>query len=87
MTSQLNVALIRKLRELLISLAYFLTLSVGVCTTRHCQTSGRLLQELNHCTVHIWKLDVCSKTIKTSDRRELDMKYVCLMNQVKALPN
>ena len=26
-------------------------LSLGVCTTRHWQTSGRLVQELNVCTV------------------------------------
>ena len=26
-------------------------LSMGVCTTRHWQTSGRLVQELNVCTV------------------------------------
>ena len=28
--------------------------SMGVCTTTHWQTSGRLLQELNGCTV--WKI-------------------------------
>ena len=27
-------------------------LSIGVCTTRHWQTSGRLVQELNVCAVH-----------------------------------
>ena len=26
--------------------------SMGVCTTRHWQTSGRLVQELNNCTVY-----------------------------------
>ena len=30
---------------------FFDMLSMGVCTTRHCQTSGRLVQELNVCTV------------------------------------
>ena len=32
-----------------------LVLSMGVCTTRHWQTSGRLLQELNVCTVTDWQ--------------------------------
>ena len=32
----------------------FLTLSMGVCTTRHSQTSGRLVQELNVCAVVVW---------------------------------
>ena len=51
-TSQLNVALFFKLRGLLACLPYYFDmLSVGVCTTRHCQTSGRLVQELNVCTV------------------------------------
>ena len=53
MTSQLNVALIRKLRRSLMCLAsFFGMLSMGVCTTRYWQTSGRLVQELNVCTVH-----------------------------------
>ena len=30
---------------------FFAQLSMGVCTTKHWQTSGRLLQELNVCTV------------------------------------
>ena len=30
---------------------FFDMLSMGVCTTRHWQTSGRLVQELNVCTV------------------------------------
>ena len=30
-----------------------LTFSIGICTTRHWQTSGRLVQELNPCTVVI----------------------------------
>ena len=33
-------------------LGYFLTLSMGVCITRHWQTSGRLVQELNVSTVY-----------------------------------
>ena len=49
---QLNVALVRKLRGSLKCLAYFLDMSfMVVCTTRHWQTSGRLVQELNVCTV------------------------------------
>ena len=48
MIGQLNVALIRKQRGL-----FFDMLSMGVCTTRHWQTSSRLVQELNVCTVHI----------------------------------
>ena len=30
---------------------FFDMLSMGVCTTKHCQTSGRLVQKLNVCTV------------------------------------
>ena len=30
----------------------FDVLSMGVCTTRHSLTSGRLVQEFNVCTVH-----------------------------------
>ena len=51
MTSQLNVALIRKLPGPSIYLAYFFDmLSAGVGTTRYLQTSGRLVQEFNICT-------------------------------------
>ena len=50
MTSQLDVALIRTLRESLMCLAYFFdVLSMDVCTTRHWQASGRLVQGLNVC--------------------------------------
>ena len=53
MTSQLNAALICKLSRALMRLDYhFDMIIMGVCTTRHCQTSGRLVQELNVCTVH-----------------------------------
>ena len=52
MTSQLNVVFHRKLRGLLLCLAYFLNmLSMGVGTTRHWQTPGQLVQALNVCTV------------------------------------
>ena len=32
---------------------FFDMLFMGICTTRHWQTSGRLVQELNVCTVHL----------------------------------
>ena len=52
MNSQLNAALIRKLRGSLMCVAYFIDmLSAGVCKTRHCETSSRLVQELSVCTV------------------------------------
>ena len=52
MTSQLNIALLCKLDGSLMYLAYFIgILSTGLCTPRHRQTSGRLVQELNVCTV------------------------------------
>ena len=52
MISQLNVVSNRKLPGPLVCLAYFIdVLSMDVCTTRHWQTSGRLVQELNDCTV------------------------------------
>ena len=54
-TSQVNVTLIRKLRGSLVCLAYFFNmLSMDVCTTRHWQTYGRLVQELNVCTVGVF---------------------------------
>ena len=52
MTSQLNVALIRKLRGSLMCLVYvFDMLCRGICTTRHWRPSGRLVQELYVSTV------------------------------------
>ena len=52
MTSQPNVALICKLRWSLMCFAYIVgRLSEGIGTFRHCQTSGRLVQDLNVCTV------------------------------------
>ena len=50
-SSQINVALIRELRESLMSLAYYLTCYTRVCTTRHWQMSGRLVQDWNICIV------------------------------------
>ena len=47
-TSQLNLSLIRKLRGSLIHLAYVSNIfSMGVYTTGHWKTSGRLVQELD----------------------------------------
>ena len=55
MTSQLNVALICKLRGSLICLAYvFDILSMDVFTIRHRQTSRQVEQEINICTVVSW---------------------------------
>ena len=52
MTSELDLALIRKLFGSLMCLAYcFDKLSMGVRTTRRRKTSGRLVQELDVCTV------------------------------------
>ena len=51
---QLKVALICKLHGLLMCLACsFDILSMDVCTTRHCQMSVRLVQELNVCSVGV----------------------------------
>ena len=51
MTSQLNVALIRKLSGPLMCLDYFFDMSLSVFTTRYWQTFGQPVQELNGCTV------------------------------------
>ena len=52
MTSQLKVALIRKVYVgNWCAWLFSDMLSMGVCTTRHCQTSGQLVQKLNVCTV------------------------------------
>ena len=54
MTSQLKVAMSRKLRGPSMCFAYICDmLSIGVSTTRHGQTSGRLLQELSVRTVQV----------------------------------
>ena len=52
MTSQMNVALVLKLRGPLMCLSFFWLVIHCSFTTRHLQTSGRLMQELNVCTVH-----------------------------------
>ena len=46
-----NRTLIRPLRGVIDVHGFFNMLSIGVCTTRHWQMSGRLVQELNACTV------------------------------------
>ena len=52
MTSQMNGTLARKLRGSLVFLAcIFDVFAMGVFTTRHWMTSGRLVQELNVYTV------------------------------------
>ena len=57
MTSQLNADVIRNLRGSLMCLVYFFDmLSMGVCTTRHWQMSGRLVQELSACSVGLKKI-------------------------------
>ena len=65
MTSQRNAALIHKLRGSLMYLAYvFDMFFMGVYTTRHWQTSSRLGQELNVCTVHtLHKVEANKATI------------------------
>ena len=53
MTSQESVALIRKLGFVIGVLGgLFNMLSMSVCTARHWQMSGRLVQELNVCIVY-----------------------------------
>ena len=47
-TSQLDVVLVRKL---LCAWLIFDTLSISICESRHWQTSGQLVQELNVCAV------------------------------------
>ena len=54
MTSQLNIILIHQLCGSFSDVLSLFSdmLSMGVCTTKHWQMSGRLVQELNVCTVH-----------------------------------
>ena len=47
--------LICKLHGSFMRLAHlFDMLAMGVCATRHCQAAGRLVQELDVCTVHVY---------------------------------
>ena len=43
-----------------VSFLFFDMLSMGVCTTRHWHTSGRLVQELNVCTVGLGAFVGCT---------------------------
>ena len=49
MTSRLNVSLICNLRGSFMCLAFLNTLSLVVCPTRHWQTTGLLMQQLDVC--------------------------------------
>ena len=52
MTSQLYVAMIRKLLGSIMYVVDVLDVfSMSICTAGHWKTSGRLVQELNVCTV------------------------------------
>ena len=55
----------------------------GVCTTRHWQTPGRLVQELNVCTV--LHPDYCYWQLSKS---LLNLRYgdICLFNSIKIKP-
>ena len=56
LTSQLNVALIRKLRGSLTNMPYYFDmLSMGVCTTRHWQTHGRPVPVLICSYGQMWR--------------------------------
>ena len=60
------VALIRMPCGSLVCLAYYSNmLSLVVCTTRHCLTSGQLVQELDACTVQMYRLwhEVCESEL------------------------
>ena len=60
--------LICKLRGSLMCLSYcFDTLSIGVCTTRHWQTSGRLVQEFDVCTVPPTRAYISAYSKETRD--------------------
>ena len=81
MASQLNITLIRKLRDSLMCLGYFIDmLSMDVCTARLWQTSGRLVQVSNVCTVSCSTLthhEFSIKCISNSSFKVNPMFYVC----------
>ena len=62
---------------------FFDMLSMGVCTTRHWQTSGRLVQELNVCTVYI---SLPINQWKTLLKRSLTL-ILQMQNDAKQLKN
>ena len=72
---QLKVALNRKLRGPSMCFSYVCDIiSMGVSTTRHGQTSGRLVQELNVRTVNDWIQDTYRTSpgsIRTSAKLQL----------------
>ena len=71
-TSQLNVVLVHKLQNVLCAWLIFDTLSISVCATMHCQTSGQLVQELNGSTMYDCKcLSVYTYIVSV-------YKHVCL---------
>ena len=73
MTSQMKVACIHKLRGSSTCLAYsFDMLSMAVYTTRHWQTSGRSVQQLNVCTV---LQEVCYHTFFASGNYTFTGRY------------
>ena len=50
--------------EWVIDVLGFFTLSKGICTGRHWQTTGRLVQEVNVCTVAAnWSIRLLNWTI------------------------
>ena len=61
LTSQLNVALIRVAIWVINVLG---VVSMGACTTRHWQTSSRLVQNLEVCTItgHLKMTDILKRT-------------------------
>ena len=79
MSSQLNTALIRKLRGPLMCVAYCLDmLSVGMCTTRHKQTSVRLVQDLNVSTV----ISAFESLYKINAQRSIQL-VICIIQSPK----
>ena len=70
-TSQLRVALIRKLRVIDVLGLFFDMLPMSVCATMQRQTSGRLVQELNVCIV-----------VDSNDKKGVDKQS---LNPVKVL--
>ena len=67
MTLQLTGTSICKLGGPWMCLASFVNmLSMGVCTTRHWQESGRLVQEMKVCTVY---LSWCAKITLRGQKR------------------
>ena len=55
-------------------LGLFDMLSIGVCTTRHWQPSGRLMQELNGCTAHDPSPSTTGQSRISLDKAERDDK-------------